>query len=254
MASSASSSSSSSLLLASTFLILFTLVKSTYPGLNITLVNNCPYTVWPAIQPNAGDPVLEKGGFALHSLTHHSFAAPSQHWSGRFWGRTGCRYANGLFSCVTGDCGHRLECNGLGGATPATLVEFSLHHGHNDFSSYRVSVVDGFNLPLTVTPHEGKGLCPVVGCRANLLETCPEKLQLRYGHGPVVACKSGCEAFKTDELCCRNHYNSPQTCRASSFSEFFKHACPSTFTYAHDSSSLLHECSSPRELKIIFCH
>lgn len=74
------------------------------------------------------------------------------------------------------------------------------------------------------------------------------------GHGPVVGCKSGCEAFGTDELCCRSHYNSPQTCRASSFSEFFKHACPATFTYAHDSPSLMHDCSSPRELKVIFCH
>lgn len=96
----------------------------------------------------------------------------------------------------------------------------------------------------------------MVGCRAEILQTCPAVLQLRShgGHGPVVGCKSGCEAFKTDELCCRNHFNSPQTCKGSSYSEFFKHACPATFTYAHDSPSLMHECSSPRELKIIFCH
>ncbi|GAY38130.1 hypothetical protein CUMW_034350 [Citrus unshiu] len=144
----------------------------------LTLVNNCPFPVWPAIQPNAGHPVLERGGFYLHSLTHRSFPAPAQHWSGRIWARTGCTYAHGKFSCVR---------------SPP-------------------------------------------------------------GHGPVVACKSGCEAFGTDELCCRNHYNSPQTCRASSFSEFFKHACPATMTYAHDSPSLMHECSSPRELKVIFCH
>ncbi|KAK3409999.1 hypothetical protein EUGRSUZ_J02061, partial [Eucalyptus grandis] len=158
--------------------------------------------------------------------------------------------------CATGDCGGRLECEGLGGATPATLAQFSLHHGHADFSSYAVSLVDGFNVPMTVTPHEGKGVCPVVGCRANLLATCPPHLQMRSpaGHGPVVACKSGCEAFRTDELCCRNHFNSKDTCRPSSYSEFFKHACPATFTYAHDSPSLMHECSSPRELKVIFCH
>ncbi|KAJ4725843.1 Thaumatin-like protein [Melia azedarach] len=225
-------------------------------GLILTLVNNCPFPVWPAIQPNAGHPVLERGGFHLQSLTHRSFPAPTQHWSGRIWARTGCTYAHGHFSCVTGDCGHRLECNGLGGATPATLAQFTLHHGHNDLSSYGVSLVDGFNVPLTVTPHEGKGVCPVVGCKANLLATCPQRLQVRSpaGHGPVVGCKSGCEAFGTDELCCRSHYNSPQTCRASSFSEFFKHACPATFTYAHDSPSLMHDCSSPRELKVIFCH
>ncbi|OAY37827.1 osmotin-like protein [Manihot esculenta] len=239
-----------------TLLILFQATPHGVQGLILTLVNNCPFTVYPAIQPNSGHPVLEKGGFPLPTLTHRSFPAPNQHWSGRIWARTDCTHANGKFYCATGDCNHQLECNGLGGASPATLAQFSLHHGHKDFSSYGVSLVDGFNVPMTITPHEGTGVCPVVGCRANLLATCPEKLQLRYpaGHGRVVACKSGCEAFGTDELCCRNHYNSPQTCRASSFSEFFKHACPATFTYAHDSPSLMHECSSPRELKVIFCH
>ncbi|KAI6671122.1 hypothetical protein NL676_006007 [Syzygium grande] len=226
-------------------------------ALTLTLVNNCPFTVWPAIQPNAGHPVLERGGFPLPTLTHRSFPAPDALWSGRVWARTHCSHAHGgSFSCATGDCGGRLECGGLGGAAPATLAQFTIHHGHADFSSYGVSLVDGFNVPMTVTPHEGKGVCPVVGCRADLLATCPPQLQMRSppGHGPVVACKSGCEAFRTDELCCRNHYNSKETCRASSYSEFFKRACPATFTFAHDSPSLMHECSSPRELKVIFCH
>lgn len=250
-------SSSSLFFTAATLLMLCTIANAgRRPGLILTLVNNCPYTVWPAIQPNAGHPVLERGGFPLQSHMHRSFPAPAGQWSGRIWARTGCTHSNGYFSCVTGDCGHRLECDGLGGATPATLAQFSLHHGPKDFSSYGVSLVDGFNVPMTVTPHEGTGVCPVVGCRANLLATCPKKLQLRSppGHGPVVGCKSGCGAFGTDELCCRNHYNSPQTCRPSSFSKFFKRACPSTFTYAHDTPPLMHECSSPRELKVIFCH
>ncbi|XAR59006.1 hypothetical protein NMG60_11014618 [Bertholletia excelsa] len=235
----------------SLLLILFSTMGDA--GMILTLVNNCPYTVWPAIQPTAGHPVLERGGFPLEKLTHRSFPAPDHHWAGRIWARTGCTYSNGKFTCATGDCGGRLECNGAGGATPATLAQFSLHHGHADFTSYGVSLVDGFNVPMTITPHEGKGKCPVVGCRADLLATCPEALQVRH-QGSVVACKSGCEAFGTDELCCRNHYNSPATCRASSYSEFFKHACPATFTYAHDSPSLTHECSSPREVKVIFCH
>ncbi|XP_073131097.1 osmotin-like protein [Henckelia pumila] len=236
------------------FIFFFTIANATDPGLILTLVNNCPYTVWPAIQPNAGHPVLERGGFALPTVTHRSFPAPATHWSGRIWARTQCTHVNGRFSCETGDCGGRLQCEGAGGAAPATLAQFSLHHGHTDLSSYGVSLVDGFNVPMTVTPHEGEGQCPVVGCRADLLATCPHGLQLRAPHGKVVGCKSGCAAFGTDELCCRNHYNSPQTCRASSYSEFFKHACPATFTYAHDNPSLIHECSSPRELKVIFCH
>ncbi|KAK1297966.1 hypothetical protein QJS10_CPB14g01511 [Acorus calamus] len=224
--------------------------------LTLTLVNNCPYPIWPAIQPNSGHPVLQNGGFSLNSLTHRSFPAPDQPWSGRVWARTGCTYSNNRFTCLTGDCGGRLECAGLGGAAPATLAQFNLHHSGADHSSYGVSLVDGFNVPLTVTPHEGHGVCPVVGCRADLLATCPGPLQMRAaaGGGRVVGCKSGCEAFGTDELCCRNRYNSPSTCRASTYSDYFKRACPATFTYAHDSPSLTHDCTAPRELKVIFCH
>ncbi|XXG80933.1 hypothetical protein AAC387_Pa09g1688 [Persea americana] len=235
-------------------LLLHPLTQATYPPLMLTLVNNCPFTVWPAIQPNSGHPVLERGGFALPTHTHRSFPAPSAHWSGRIWARTWCTSHAGHFSCATGDCAGRLECDGAGGATPATLAEFSLHHGHNDQSSYLVSLVDGFNVPLTITPHEGNGVCPVVGCRADLIATCPAALQKRSSTGHVVACKSGCEAFRSDELCCRGHFNSPNTCKPSTYSDFFKHACPATATYGHDSPSLSHYCVSPRELKVIFCH
>lgn len=238
-----------------TFLAILALAQA-QSELILTVVNNCPFPIWPAIQPNSGFPVLERGGFALHTLTHRSFRAPATHWSGRIWARTGCTFTGGHLRCATGDCGGRLECDGLGGVAPATLAQFTLHHGHNDLSSYGVSLVDGFNLPMTVTPHEGKGVCPVVGCRHNLLLTCPGPLQLRdpAHNGPVVGCKSGCEAFRTDELCCRGHFNSPQTCKESTYSLFFKHACPATVTYAHDTPSLMHDCASPRELKVIFCH
>ncbi|KAK4780556.1 hypothetical protein SAY87_016662 [Trapa incisa] len=247
-------------LLATTFvltLVPFSAGNKVGRDLTLTVFNNCPYPVWPAIQPNSGFSVLEKGGFLLPSLTHRSFLAPYTPWSGRIWGRTGCSYNHrrNQFTCATGDCGGRLECGGLGGKPPVTLAQFSLHNGRNDLASYGVSLVDGFNVPMTVTPHQGKGVCPLVGCQANLLASCPPKLQVRQPRdGTVVACMSGCQAFGTDELCCRNRYNSPATCRPSFFSQIFKKACPSTFTYAHDSTpSLLHECASPRELKVTFC-
>lgn len=217
----------------------------------LTIVNNCPFTIWPAIQPDAGHAVPERGGFALPTLAYRSFSVSSP-WSGRVWGRTGCAAARGHFACSTGDCGRRLECGGVGGETPATLAQFSLDP--SGAAGYSVSLVDGFNLPMTVTPHEGRGRCPVVGCRAELLGSCPAGLQARRTRGSVVACKSGCEAYNTDELCCRNRYSSPPACRPSSCSEFFKQACPSTLTYAHDTSSLPADCAAPRELKVIFCH
>uniref|UniRef100_A0A8R7K4A4 Uncharacterized protein n=1 Tax=Triticum urartu TaxID=4572 RepID=A0A8R7K4A4_TRIUA len=122
-----------------------------------------------------------------------------------------------------GDYGGQLQCGGLGGAAPATLAHVSLHHSGDDQSSYGVSVVDGFNVGLSVTPHEGRGNCPVLACRKDLTQTCPGELQVRAAASDsVTACKSGCLAFDTDELSCgRNAYNSrppaaPPSTRTSS--------------------------------------
>ncbi|XP_062172634.1 osmotin-like protein [Alnus glutinosa] len=240
----------STLFFTATFLVLCTLSTATHPArLILTLVNKCPFTVWPAINPDLGHAVLERGGFVLDTQTTLSFPAPTHHWSGQIWARTGCTHrthANKIFTCATGDCGGRLHCGRIGSSTPTTRAHLRLQ-GYNNLSSYGVSLAEGFNVPMTVTAHEAdKGRCPVVGCSANLLQTCPEKLQLRspQGHGPVVACKSGCEAFG------RNHL----ACMSSKYSEFFRSACPATFTYAHGQPSLMHDCSSPRMLEITFCH
>ncbi|CAM0883503.1 unnamed protein product [Alopecurus aequalis] len=243
------------LLLLATFLPSCGLLLADFAPMTLTVVNNCAYPIWPGIQANAGNEVLEGGGFYLPALSHRSFPAPTHAWSGRIWARTGCTPAGmEQLHCATGDCGGRLQCGGLGGAAPATLAQVSLHGG-GDQAAYGVSVVDGFNIGLSVTPHEGRGNCPVLACRKDLTQTCPSELQVRASpSGGVVACKSGCEAFGTDELCCRNAYNSPAACRSSRYSDFFKNECPQAFTYAHDSPSLTHQCSAPRELKVIFCH
>jgi hypothetical protein len=137
--------------------------------------------------------------FFLPLLSHKSFPASAHPWSGSIWARTGCTGAGVQLHCATGDCSGRLQCGVLGGAVPATLAWVNLHHG-NDHTSYGVSVVDDFNVGLSVTPHEGRGNCPVLACRKNLTETCPGELQLRSPAGSILACKSGCEAFRIDEL------------------------------------------------------
>ncbi|XP_078428944.1 pathogenesis-related thaumatin superfamily protein [Wolffia australiana] len=238
------------------FWLLVVGVAAQYPPMMFTIVNNCDYPIWPAILPNTGHAVLEGGGFELPRLSHRTFWAPTQHWAGRVWARTGCRAGpSGRLTCETGDCGGRLACAGLGGTVPATLAQLSLHHaGHLDKSSYSVSLVDGFNLPMTVTPHEGQGVCPVLGCRADLLAGCPAPLQLRAPDQRVVGCKSDCVAFGSDEACCRNRFSAPGLCKPAPHANYFKSACPSTYTFPHDSPSLTHDCAAPKELKIIFCH
>ncbi|KAK1276266.1 Thaumatin-like protein [Acorus gramineus] len=113
-----------------------------------TIINDCKETVWPAVTP--GDN-FNGGGFRLKPGQSAVFTAPVG-WSGRIWGRTGCSFdrtgeQNG--TCETGGCLNALKCAGSGN-TPSTLAEFTL--ASPDF--YDVSLVDGFNLPVTVNNFE----------------------------------------------------------------------------------------------------
>ncbi|KAJ6409908.1 hypothetical protein OIU84_009405 [Salix udensis] len=167
--------------LISTVVLLF---LASYKGgvlaATFTFVNKCEYTVWPGILPNAGSPSLDSTGFELPKDSSRSFIAPTG-WSGRFWARTGCNFVeSGVGSCSTGDCGSgQVECNGLGAAPPATLAEFTLGSGGQDF--YDVSLVDGYNLPMVIEGSGGSGMCASTGCVSDINRQCPQ--ELRSGEG-----------------------------------------------------------------------
>ncbi|KAG5544534.1 hypothetical protein RHGRI_017083 [Rhododendron griersonianum] len=199
-----------------------------------TLINDCKETVWPAIFPGEN---FGGGGFELKSSQSIVLTAPVA-WSGRIWGRTGCNFdKNGNGTCQTGRCGTSLKCTGSG-ETPATLAEFTL--ATPDF--YDVSLVDGFNIPLAVTPINGKGNCSVAGCNGDLRPNCPKELAVK-ANGKTVACRSACDVFNTDEYCCRGAYGGPVTCKPTNYSKTFKAACPSAYSYAYDDPTSILTCS-----------
>ncbi|WZZ69352.1 hypothetical protein YC2023_080722 [Brassica napus] len=190
-----------------------------------TIVNSCDQTIWPAITPGEN---FSGGGFKLkpgHSIV---FKAPVD-WSGRIWGRTGCKFdKTGTGSCETGSCGSNLKCS-TSGKQPASLAEFTL----SSVDFYDVSLVDGFNLPMTVNPVNGTGNCTVAGCVADLTLRCPAELAVK-SKGRVISCRSACDVFDTDEYCCRGVYGNPSTCRPTHYSKIFKKACPTAYSYAYD--------------------
>ncbi|KAL9256794.1 Thaumatin-like protein [Drosera capensis] len=155
--------------------IVFTYFSAT-SATTLSLLNRCSHPVWPGIQPGAGHPIIARGGFELQPYKATTLYLPAL-WSGRVWGRHGCSFdSSGRGRCATGDCGGSLYCNGLGGAPPATLVEITLGQ-EQDF--YDVSLVDGYNLALSMTAYggAGKGKCSVTGCVSDLNAMCPVGLQ-----------------------------------------------------------------------------
>ncbi|XP_059449818.1 pathogenesis-related thaumatin-like protein 3.5 [Corylus avellana] len=210
--------------------------------------NKCPFPIWPATASNVGYPVIADGGFNLSPGQTQRIYAPLT-WSGRIWARTGCKFTANP-ACDTGDCDGRLACKGLIGTPPATLVEISAQEGKPTF--YDVSLVDGYNIPVSVCSKQLSPSCIIKGCSKNVNSLCPQELQVLNKNGEVVACKSGCLAFDLDKFCCRNEYGSPGKCKASVYSKIFKDACPSYYSFAFDMPPPLVNCSS-REYVITFC-
>ncbi|KAK4367477.1 hypothetical protein RND71_011269 [Anisodus tanguticus] len=223
-------------------------------GCTIYISNKCPFPIWPATAPNTGYPVLANGGFYLPPGRIHRIGAPGD-WNGRIWARTGCNFdepINHKPACETGDCDGKLECEGTIGLPPVTLVEMTIQYDKRQPSFYDVSVVDGYNLPVSVTNKPASSKCLIGGCSRNLKDICPPELQVINDAGQVMACKSACLAFNRDSFCCRNKYGSPDKCKPSVYSSLFKRACPSYVTYAFDTPSPVVSCSSD-EFVITFC-
>ncbi|KAK2630699.1 hypothetical protein QOZ80_UnG0728670 [Eleusine coracana subsp. coracana] len=237
-----------------------------------TMTNNCGYTVWPGLLSGAGTAPLSTTGFALAHGASASVDAPAS-WSGRMWARTLCATdpTTGKFACGTGS----LQCNGGGAAPPATLAEFTLD-GSGGMDFFDVSLVDGYNLPMLIVPQvaaggvaginsngsAGAGKCMATGCLVDLNGACPADLRVTMpasttaggtGGSGAVACRSACEAFNTPQYCCSGAYGSPSTCKPSTYSQFFKTACPRAYSYAYDDSTSTFTCTAGTTYAITFC-
>ncbi|KAM3344974.1 thaumatin-like protein isoform X1 [Capsicum galapagoense] len=220
-------------------------------GTQLLIVNNCKESIWPGILGTAGHETPSNGGFHLKIGEQVVIQLPNL-WSGRIWGRQGCCFdENGKGSCQTGDCSGLLHCSGAAGIPPATLVEMTLGTSNNPTHYYDVSLVDGFNIPVSMIPIHGSTGCGVAACEADLNPCCPEYLAVKY-QGKVVGCKSACLATNSPKYCCTGEYANKNTCKPTAFSRLFKTICPRAYSYAYDESTGLKSCKAPRYL-ITFC-
>ncbi|XVE96573.1 hypothetical protein REPUB_Repub02eG0234400 [Reevesia pubescens] len=109
-----------------------------------------------------------------------------------FWARTQCTNMD----CASG----QVSCNGAGGIPPISLAEFTLT-ANNGQDFFDISLVDGYNLPISIAPQGGSGGCTPVNCTANVNIVCPQELQVKGSAGSVVACNSACLAFNQPQYC-----------------------------------------------------
>ncbi|KQJ86237.1 osmotin-like protein [Brachypodium distachyon] len=183
----------------------------------LTIHNLCPYPVWPLFTPDSGFPALCDRVVRLVPNGVISVRFPDTPWSGRVTTRTGC----------DGTGRPRLHC-ATGSAPPSTVAQLMVHYGGvEDRAVYSVSLVDGFNVPMVITPQGGGGtghwLCTPMGCAVDLNRDCPPDQRASGG----AACRG------------------PRG--------YFKALCPEARTTPGDRDPVPQSCRAPEELKIVLC-
>ncbi|KAI8359883.1 thaumatin [Choanephora cucurbitarum] len=195
----------------------------------IYVVNNCDATlkVGSAVDVEYFGKTVDVSAGAKHTIN------PPVGWSGRVWGRINC----------SGD-----KCFESGMGSPATLAEF--HFMEDGKVYYDISLVDGFNLPMVVTPTvktdaltgSNNHWCTSTSCSS--LPKCPSGFEVNDAKGKFAGCKSACTKFNTDEYCCTGNFNSGDTCTTNSYASAVKDACPEAYSYAYDDSTSVFMCTS----------
>jgi len=194
----------------------------------LTIANDCPYTVWPAISTHHGSPFqpganltdthLQSGDFIMLHLT------PG--WSGSVYGQTSCNECGGYVTCLTGQNG------------PRTTAKF--HLGTDGQDLYEISIESGFNLRMTL---DAGVKCPATHCNTDINSICPhEDLKIYNSQDIVIGCKSACSAYGGDNNCCNS-----SNCPASEvgFYTEFKSACPQASVYPMDGDPNEHGDACP---------
>ncbi|KNA04280.1 hypothetical protein SOVF_201090 [Spinacia oleracea] len=215
----------------SLLLVFTSLIATLTHAATFTVTNRCSYTIWAGAVPG--------GGKQLNSGDTWVVTANPGQTGGRIWPRTGCTQTgpDGL-RCITGDCGGKIQCTSYG-QPPNTLAEYGLRQ-FNNLDFYDISLVDGFNVPMSFLPVSGCGRGP--SCTVDLIGQCPNQLKAAGG------CNNPCTVFKTDNYCCNSG-----SCGPTDFSRYFKGKCPDAYSYPKDDASSTFTCPSGTNYRVTFC-
>ena len=200
-----SSSMIGTLSLLMTLSLVSTLTSAAFTR-QLHFINECKEPIWVGTTPDhPQDPVLADGGFKLGEVdgnNSNKTITLNHSWKGRFWPRTNCTFETGTGlcpestdCCASGGCWDKdgkfgLKCSKSGNV--ANLMEVTF--GSAGIDVYDNSLVDGWNIPMTMTPVDGtyntsgnssNHWCRTVGQR--FLPTCPSKYMTTFG-----GCQSPC--------------------------------------------------------------
>jgi Thaumatin family len=187
---------------------------------NIVFQNLCGKTIQAAVLQN-GQSTPTYYMVNSGSSTSVSLAA---NWAGRTWARVDC--------VSSSDQSNNQQCGSPGTPNPASLAEFTFEgSGNQDF--YDLSMVDGYNLPISIAPigaSQGSTKYDCGSPTCQTLPTCPSDLTVLTTEGDLLACQSDCSHYNEAQYCCTGAYNSAATCNGGPYAPLIKSACPDAYS------------------------
>ena len=124
-----------------------------------------------------------------------------------------------------------------------------------------ISYVDGFNVPITITPVAGTvksgDKCRRVSCKFNMA-VCPNDWRQMGKNGRVAGCKSACSATREGRYCCPEPEYNRETCpQPSDASRVFKNQCNDACSWAYDDQQPMFSCINAKKgsssYQVTFC-
>ncbi|KAF8062655.1 Glucan endo-1 [Scenedesmus sp. PABB004] len=243
----------------------------------LKFVNACPQPIWLSSTHNTDRMPLPGGVVKIAQGASYTYDIPSNGWAGRLWPKVGCDDAG--TNCAFGDSVP--PCPPGGCSPPAeTKVEFNWPTDPNADCWYDVSLVDGFSLPMRITPANAPAshpTCTPTACDVSLA-ACPTDeadvgdLRAVVG-GQVVACLSPCKKWNYDApwglhkseqvepglwFCCPTPPTTPATCSANrivntKYVNLVRSACKTAYSYAYDDTAGLHACPGSMSFTVTLC-
>ncbi|KAI9316703.1 thaumatin [Dichotomocladium elegans] len=219
----------------------FLAAQTVYAGSkSIEVINKCKASLTIGVLTN-GKPSSDQT-FELDTGSSQTISK-SDNWGGRIWGQ---------YHCSSGNKNSDI-CGTPGTKNPASLAEF-FFHGNGGHDYYDISLVDGYNLPLTIKPKgsastKGKYHCGSPSCD---VPDCPKENTIVDSSGTVIGCQSSCSATSSDEDCCKGSYDDPNVCKPDERSTAVKQSCPDAYSFAYDDQSSTYNCIDD-EYEVTFC-
>eukprot|EP01117_Protostelium_nocturnum_P003615 TRINITY_DN1485_c0_g1_i1.p1 TRINITY_DN1485_c0_g1~~TRINITY_DN1485_c0_g1_i1.p1 ORF type:complete len:237 (+),score=74.40 TRINITY_DN1485_c0_g1_i1:248-958(+) len=218
--------------------LLFINVDGVSSSRSIMFINKCKQEIFLASDSTISElPVLSSGQSSNIFL--------SDSFKGLFWGRTGCHFDSfGYGFCETGDCGGKKNCfkSSASSSLGASVVDLSLSESFTTLDYYDISLVNGFNLGVSVEPSKTSSdsmnnfKCGRSTCSPSFGQF-PQELARKI-NGETKGFASPCEDGKE--------------CKESKYTQLYKRICPNSRTFSFDDINSTFACKSA-DYTITFC-